>query len=34
MWPAGTPEGPIDHRIDNQWEHQHLKQVVTESALP
>jgi hypothetical protein len=34
MWPAGTPEGPIDHRIDNQWEHQHLKQVVIESALP
>jgi hypothetical protein len=23
IWPTDRPEEPIDHRIDNQWEHQH-----------
>jgi hypothetical protein len=26
MWPTDKSEEPIDHRIDNKWEHQHHKE--------
>ena len=34
MWPADSREEPIDHRIDDRWDRQHLKQGLTESDLP